>query len=338
MKKQPRLSICIATYNRARFIGETLKSIIPQLTDETELLVVDGASPDNTQSVVGKYAADEPRLRYVRLEKKGGVDQDYCKAVELAEGEFCWLFTDDDLLKPGAVNEVLKRIRDDVSLIIVNAEVANADFTERIEDRRIKKDKDIVYTATEFERLFADAAGYLSFIGGVVIRRSLWMQRDKAKYFGTEFVHVGVIFQAPLPAKAVLVAEPYISIRYGNAQWSIRNFEIWMYKWPRIIWSFDGISIQNKKAIIQREPWRDLRIQAIRRGTGFYSLPEFCNFLSKERINLLWKLGALLIASLPFRIVNAIMIWRYTPLKESNGMLLHDFLLARARSNKKISD
>ena len=39
---QPLLSICIATYNRARFIGETLDSIIPQVTPAVEIVIVDG--------------------------------------------------------------------------------------------------------------------------------------------------------------------------------------------------------------------------------------------------------------------------------------------------------
>ena len=39
----PRLSICIATLNRAAFIGETLDTIVAQLREDTEVLVVDGA-------------------------------------------------------------------------------------------------------------------------------------------------------------------------------------------------------------------------------------------------------------------------------------------------------
>ncbi|MFO0868887.1 MAG: glycosyltransferase [Pirellulales bacterium] len=40
--------------NRARFIGDTLDSIIAQMTSDTELIVVDGASTDDTESVVTK--------------------------------------------------------------------------------------------------------------------------------------------------------------------------------------------------------------------------------------------------------------------------------------------
>ena len=52
---KPRLSVCVATYNRAEYIGETLESIIPQLTDEVEIVVVDGASTDGTSTVVKGY-------------------------------------------------------------------------------------------------------------------------------------------------------------------------------------------------------------------------------------------------------------------------------------------
>jgi abequosyltransferase len=75
------------------------------LDDDIELLVVDGASTDNTEDVVRIFAQKESRLRYVRLSAKGGVDQDFDRSVELACGEYCWLY-DDDLLKPGAVDAV----------------------------------------------------------------------------------------------------------------------------------------------------------------------------------------------------------------------------------------
>src|SRR3989442_15786016 len=70
----PKLSICIATLNRAAFIGQTLESIIGQATDEVEIVVADGASSDNTEEVVRSYQRRFPRLNYLRLEARGGVD------------------------------------------------------------------------------------------------------------------------------------------------------------------------------------------------------------------------------------------------------------------------
>ena len=247
--KTPILSICIATYNRANFIGETLDSIIPQLDDDVELLVVDGASSDNTEDVVRGYARKDSRIRYVRLSAKGGVDRDYDCSVELARGEFCWLFTDDDLLKPGAIAAVKETIKNGYDLMIVNAEVRDRELSVVLGQRRISMQENKTYDPGRMEHLFIDALHYLSFIGAVVIRRSIWLSRDRELYFGTEFVHVGVIFQKPLPGPAIIIAEPFIIIRFGNGQWTPRSFDIWMFKWPKLVWSFKDISDGAKRRL-----------------------------------------------------------------------------------------
>lgn len=331
MTKAPRLSICIATYNRANFIAETLESIIPQLTDEIELLIVDGASTDNTEHVLSGYVLKEDRLRYVRLKEKGGVDKDYCVAVKLARGDYCWLFTDDDLLKCGAIDAVINKLADDVSLVIVNAEVSNSDFTEIITDRVVNIHDDILYSSDEFESLFIDTVKYMTFIGSVVIKRQLWLEREQECYWGSEFIHLGVIFQEPLFAKACLIAKPYISIRYGNAQWSRRSFEIWMFKWPRIIWSLDKISQKARRGVISKEPWRNLSTLLLRRALGDYSLSEFHKYIKKEQTNLLWRFAAVSIAMLPFRINNKLFEVYYSLNKEHSKLFMCDLAMAKKR-------
>ena len=54
------------------------------------------------------------------------------------------------------------------------------------------------------------------------------------KYFGSCFIHIGVIFQDQLPSDTLVISESFIIIRYGNAQWSDRAFEIWMFNLLKI--------------------------------------------------------------------------------------------------------
>jgi len=297
--KTPLLSICIATYNRANYIAETLESIIPQLDDDVELLVVDGASTDNTEAVVQKYAQKESRIRYIRLSAKGGVDQDYDKSVELASGEFCWLFTDDDLIKSGAIAAVKAAIKDGNDLVVVNAEVRDRKLSAILERRRIVMQENKSYAQNNIEQLFIDVLHYLSFIGAVVIRRSIWLSRDRESYFGTEFVHVGVIFQKPLSEPALIIAEPYIAIRSGNAQWSPRSFEIWMFKWPKLVWSFNHISHEAKHFICSKEPWRNLKTLMGQRSIGSYNIQSYHQYFSAIQAGVFWKFCAWLIARFP---------------------------------------
>jgi len=301
---QIRLSICIATYNRSAFIGETLESIIPQLTDEVELVLVDGASTDDTEQVVGSYAQRCPQLKYTRLPSKGGVDQDYCKAVELADGEYCWLFTDDDLLMPGAVASVLRQLDKGYSLIVVNAQLMSADLSRVVEKQRLEIHADTVCTAEDLEGLFDCAVVYLSFIGGVVVNRALWMEREKERYFGIEFIHVGVIFQMSLPAPALVTAEPYIMIRMGNYQWSSRAVDIWMRKWPNLLDSFENIPKRTRhKFLVKTFSQKVKRIMTLR-AARMYSLQEYRAFFSSPQTSLLWKTAAFCVAVTPVSVVS----------------------------------
>jgi abequosyltransferase len=89
MPSHPLLSICIATFMRAAFIAETLDSIVPLLSDDVALLVVDGASPDDTESVMRRYIERHPEVIYFRQAENGGVDGDYDNAVQYARGAYC---------------------------------------------------------------------------------------------------------------------------------------------------------------------------------------------------------------------------------------------------------
>jgi glycosyltransferase involved in cell wall biosynthesis len=300
----PDLSICIATYNRSRYIGATLDGILPQLGPRTEVVIVDGASTDDTSTIVSGYQQRDARIRYHRQAVNGGVDRDFAAAVELARGRYCWLFTDDDFLKPHAVTRVLARVDEGHSLVIVNAEVCNADMSAVLEPNRVGMMKDRVYHVGDDDRLFADTAVYLSFIGAVVIERAFWQSRAKEPYIGSEFIHFGVIFQAPLPSTALVIAEPLVQIRYGNAMWTARGFEIWMFRWPALVWSMPRAEA-SKRAIAARERWRNPLMLLGHRAIGAYSVAEYERLIAPRKPPLPSRLAARAIAKLPGRAVNA---------------------------------
>jgi abequosyltransferase len=300
----PDLSICIATYNRARYIGATLESILPQLGPATEVVIVDGASTDDTPEIVAGYQRREARIRYHRQAVNGGVDRDFATAVELARGRYCWLFTDDDFLKPQAVARVLAHVSEGHSLIIPNAEVCNADLSAVLEPNRVGMTNDRVYRVGDDDRLFADTAVYLSFIGAVVIDRAFWQTRAKEPYIGSEFIHFGVIFQASLPSTVLVIAEPLVQIRYGNAMWTARGFEIWMFRWPALVWSMPRAEA-SKRAIAARERWRNPLMLLGHRAIGAYSVAEYDRLIAPRTPPLPLRLVARGIAKLPGRAVNA---------------------------------
>lgn len=295
----PKLSICIATFNRGGFIGQTLDNLAAQATDEVEVLVVDGGSTDDTEAVVRRRLGSQPRLRYVRLPSNSGVDQDFDTTVELATGEYCWLMSDDDLLAPGAVATILRTLRGDFSLVLVNSSAHNADFTRVLEARRLHVIQDRTYAANDLEQLFADVSGYLGYIGAVVIRRDLWRARERKAYYGSFFIHVGVIFQAPLPGPTRVIAEPLIAIRCGNTQWRSREFEIRMVRWTDLVEALPGISEPVKRRCYRPDPWRSAKSLFFYRAKGTYSLEEYRRWVRPRCASGLDRLRAVAIALIP---------------------------------------
>lgn len=324
----PMLSICIATFNRGNFIGETLDSILAQMTPGIEILVVDGASPDNTSEVMEHYLSRHPAIRYYREHENSGVDRDYDKAVGYAQGEYCWLMSDDDLIKPGAIERVLSAIDSKGDLVVVNSEIWNADYSEQLMDRRLCMTVDVEYVGSDREKFFIATANQLGFIGCVVIRRSFWLSRDRASFYGTLFIHVGVIFQQPAFGTVKVIAEPLIAIRDGNATWAARTFEVWAVKWPELIWSLPELSDEARQAVCLREQWRRFKFLFYHRAMGTYSLTEFHKHLS-PKVRGLGRAKAYLAAAFPGKTANVIVVLYYLLFKRSARLPLFDVLCSR---------
>lgn len=330
-----RLSICIATFNRAGYIGQTLDAILAQRTPQVELVVVDGASEDGTAALMGQYLVRYPHIVYRRETENSGVDRDFDKAVGYASGDYCWLMSDDDVIKEGALQAVLSRMARDPQLIIVNAEIRDRDLRRVIKQRQLEVEGDKEYGPSEHERFFADAGSYLSFIGGVVVQREWWLRRDRATYYGSLFIHVGVIFQQPAPRRVKVIAQPLVEIRYGNAQWSARGFEIWMTMWPRLVWSFEHFSRAARRRVTPAYPSARLQTLLWYRAIGVYG-PRDLDRLDAEVGPANVHHGAGIVSRLPPKALNALLaLYCFASPGKEARMKLYD--LARAQVASRLA-
>jgi abequosyltransferase len=297
-----RLSICIATLNRAGWIGQTLDALVSQVTDEVEIVVVDGASTDGTGERVLQYAARYPQIVYRREQSNSGVDRDFDKAVAYARGEYCWLMSDDDVVVPHAISAVLRALADGPALLIVNSEIRTRDLSVVLKPRQLDIEQDTVYAPAEIESFFAAAGGYLSFIGAVVIRREVWLARAREPYYGSLFIHVGVIFQPPSIGRVKALADPLVRIRYGNALWTARGYEIWTSMWPRLVWSFDHFSAEARRRVSLEQPARRLTSLLWYRAIGALAKPALDQADRRTAHPL-----APAVAALPARLLNSLL-------------------------------
>lgn len=113
---RPRLSICLPTHHgRAAELDRALRSIAAQLPAlperSVQVCASDNGSRDATQEVLREHAEHLGKaLTTFRFEVKQGFTPNLLKAVELADGAFCWLMGSDDEFAPGGVATVLEAL------------------------------------------------------------------------------------------------------------------------------------------------------------------------------------------------------------------------------------
>lgn len=310
-----KLSVCICTFNRAEFLRATLDSIVPQLTDECEVLVLNNGSTDSTEPMIAEYARHSERLRYIKIETNCGLDCGFDRAVELATGEYCWLMPDDDLMMPGAIATVLHSLQGNLSLVVVNKEIRDLDLSTVLVPRWLNFESDRFYGPEEMDRLFEDVGGFLVYIGAVVIQRSVWLARERQAYFGSLFIHLAVIFQQPFPDRARVIVEPLIRYRFGNSHaFSSTLMRAIFVTWPSLVRSMALSESAKKKG--PGELWKHLDAMLHWRGRG-YSLVEYRQIIRPQTRSPRERWIPVFAALLPGSLVNAVFVIYYSVKKKS---------------------
>ena len=99
MKNNGLVSVIMPSYNTAKYIAESIESIMNQTYPYWELIIVDDCSTDNTDSVVENYLSDT-RIRYLKNEKNSGAAISRNYALREAKGKWIAFLDSDDVWLP----------------------------------------------------------------------------------------------------------------------------------------------------------------------------------------------------------------------------------------------
>lgn len=191
------LSICIPTYNRARYLASTLYSIAEQVTDEVEVVIADNASADETEAIVASLKPHFPHLTYFRWPNNMGADRNFLKVIEVASGDYCWFLGSDDKIEDGGIAKVLNRLHHYPSLcgISVNVQAYDTELAKPLAGKPPTDLKD--------DKLFEDAdacfsvlGAWFGYISAQVVNRRLWsavVETNDTGPYHNAYVHVWVI-------------------------------------------------------------------------------------------------------------------------------------------------
>ena len=104
-KRGDLVSIIMPAHNSARFIAETVESVIAQTYPHWELLIVDDRSSDDTVPIVRAFEARDLRIRLTQLDANGGAAVARNTAIAQAAGRYVAFLDSDDLWLPHKLAE-----------------------------------------------------------------------------------------------------------------------------------------------------------------------------------------------------------------------------------------
>jgi glycosyltransferase involved in cell wall biosynthesis len=221
MIKEKKLTICIPTFNRLKFIEKQLGFFKEQfgnnklLMPAVEFIVADNASTDDTAVFLSKYKNKHPFFNYVVNPSNLGLVGNVVNLLNLSKTEYVWFVSDDDDLKPGVVENILEIIEnnDSPELIYLNYSLnGNSGFTGK-EGLRVDSKKAVLDVFREFY-------GSLVLITACVYKRNNLNELSNNPMF--EWLSAPLLYSFYSGAKGpvYLTNEVWIDYRMGNASYA----------------------------------------------------------------------------------------------------------------------
>jgi abequosyltransferase len=218
-----------------------------------QIVIVDGGSTDQTAEVVAAAAAHFPRLKFLAQRQKGGVDQAILETVSQADGEYCWLFSSDDVLAPGA----LARLH-----VAIEAGGWDLALTGRtVCDRNLKPlwrqqvlaaaaprtfDWSVPAQRADYFARVRTTLGLCSYLSNIIVRRDRWRAAGPVDaYIGSAWILAAKMYALGRAGMVVRVEpDPLILCRGGNDSFAGRGLvgrtALSLRGFREVAWGFFG--------------------------------------------------------------------------------------------------
>ncbi|MBT8558155.1 glycosyltransferase family 2 protein [Polynucleobacter paneuropaeus] len=220
-----KLTIGIPTYNRANLLFNLLENISQQIRGavnfEVEILVSDNASTDNTFDIIKSFKDSNPDIK-IKLHSNNcniGYDENVNMLFQLATGDYVMTLSDDDGLESNAINTI-KNILDKnygVKIVYIANNFYDCNLKNKVDinDPFFKNIGNNRYFQSAKD-LFLTSKAIFGGISGLCIERKSWLETNVKKYFGTNWIHLGVTLNILIYADIYVIAEPLIKYRMDN--------------------------------------------------------------------------------------------------------------------------
>lgn len=198
---EPKISIITITYNSAATLEETIRSVVMQDYPSLEYVIIDGGSSDGTLDIVNKY---RDQIQIVVSEPDKGISDAFNKGITHATGEIIGIINSDDILLPGALQEVARHY--DPQVDVYSGQIL---FWDEDTGETFPSDPDITFDTLKLQYNVAHPARF--------------MRKDAYQRYGMYRVDLRYMMDIELlcrfykqGAKFLLVNKPLAKFRIGG--------------------------------------------------------------------------------------------------------------------------
>ena len=239
------LSLCIPTYNRARFLEISLKAILESINPihakDIQIVISNNLSEDDTTAVIESFQAQNFDIDWVVIQQKINIGPSNVTVVtQYATGDYLWILSDDDIVMPEAINNIFPILKENLfNGIIINY----APFKENI-----KYIKNPVLPNIKISEQPDDILGFLSsqltFLSILIFRRELTQLPDNDRrrsslcqcYMFLDIISKGKIYYLPAVSLAVR----------GNNSGGYDFFKVFIEEFESVLFYAGLLNFSNK--------------------------------------------------------------------------------------------
>jgi len=277
--KEPLVSIISGYYNRENLVDHSIKSLINQTYKNTEIIVFDDCSTDNTYNELKKYTHIE-RLKLIRHDVNKGFVQGLIDAIKIAKGEYIAIHGSGDISFKERIEKQVSYLNSNKNVSVVGCYYHNSKNGEIVNTYKNPSNKDFYKTVTS-RSVFSH--------GEVMFRKSIY---EKVGGYRTFFTFAQ---DRDLWCRMSLISDYYVIKevlyeRCNDAQNAVKNnimklakqtllsdFAIQSIKMRKEV-GFDFIDIVGNQALAYRKKTANVSNRIAHLAFKEYKLKNWDNF------------------------------------------------------------
>ena len=186
----PMVTLCTQVYNTKAFLPRCVESVLNQTYASLEYLIIDNGCTDGSTELLSEYAANDSRIRLIRLEKNDRTNPWLRLLKETASGKYIGTLDSDDWIEPNYLERLLNFAeQSDLDIAATGTVFHNEGAESQSAGFRILP-KQIVVEKAEFAEAYPYYHQFMRAVWGKLIRHDVFLQSDYTR-FETEKLYNG---------------------------------------------------------------------------------------------------------------------------------------------------